>query len=333
MVKTTPSTSPKINLDFYILNAISEGKNPAKIWKELGTYKQKIDYHLKLLQVENKIRKVDYGVWEIVGQRSPNSTTPHTYGQVQEVQKYPSDFVRGHSLVFKIPIKQIRNWTSEQRQAFLKEHNILFNNLNPKTQRIVFENKKIWLADKSIVIYDSTSYFAETSQQAKSFALADLRDYLNRLSSYLHIENLNSYGFTLSKQHYALIKNALAKQYDREGKQLKVYDNGKCWLLIDNSLNLNELETIDSQQADVHNKKVQDLFNDIKKNESLLPSQITEFLKAVVIDIKDITKNQSMITNNQVMFDKNYSSHLNILWQLSNAVEDLRDTIKKSKRL
>ena len=297
----------KNNLDLIIFNAIKQGKNPAKIWKELGTYKQKISYHLKSMQAENQIRKVGYGTWEIV--KNP---------EVKEVQKSARigiSKVRCHSFLFTIDIPAtITNW--KDRRAILTKQGISFmdmNNIIGGAEGLFFKSKKVILTSKSILVYEPASYFAETSSEGKSYAIAGLRKFTEQLCTYLGM-NLSSFKFRISRQHYALIKNELAKQYNDKGEKLHIKDENGYWAVIDKSYGEDEFEAIHPKTSELDCTTLQDFFNDLKEN----PAKISEIIRV-----------QSMMTQNQLMFDKNFQSHLNILWQLGNAVDKLTDTIKK----
>ena len=84
------------------------------------------------------------------------------------------------------------------------------------------------------------------------------------------------------------------------------------WLWIDDSESLNELET----KNIVRSKQVQDWWNDNKKHDfKVTPSFLMETMNGIM--------------QNQLIFDKNMSSHLRVLADLENAIQDLRKEIKK----
>jgi len=86
------------------------------------------------------------------------------------------------------------------------------------------------------------------------------------------------YKFRVARQHYALIKNSLARQYLEDGKKLAVYSGRGLWLLIDNSYNLEELETVHPKTADKDNGKVQDFFNGLDMVEGFTPQFVLKAL-------------------------------------------------------
>ena len=115
---------------------------------------------------------------------------------------------------------------------------------------------------------------AETSTEARKYAVYDFLSFVGALERYLKADfgvSKKNPQFKVSRQHYALIKNALAKQCDREGKKLEVSNERGQWFIIDNSFNLHEAETIHPQTAEQDNIKIQNFFNGIKKFEGFTP--------------------------------------------------------------
>jgi len=82
----------------------------------------------------------------------------------------------------------------------------------------------------------------------------------------MDLSQKGQYRFKVARQHYSLMKNSLAKQYNKEGKKLNCYTDKGLWMLIDNSYNLHELETVHSKTGVKDNEIVQDFFNSLKKN-------------------------------------------------------------------
>lgn len=266
-VKVQSPTGKSENFYLTIYEYIKQGKNPAQISKELNISKQKLNWYIKPLQAENLIKKIGYGTWIINPDKSEE--------QVKESIRYAchqSGEIRGHAFIFTIDLNGIANW--QNRRQVLVKQGIEFKEAKiiGGGERLIYKGKKVMLTNSSLVIYEPESIFANTSKEAKQLAVSRMLDYVNDITSYLGI-NLPQIKFKVSRQHYALIKNALAEQYNREGKKLFVRDLGGLWLIIDNSFALNELETI-GKNSDVASKKVQDFFNGIKSYEGFTPQFI-----------------------------------------------------------
>jgi len=284
-----------------IIDEIKKGNNPAKISKEHNIKKQTLQYYLRQLKNKGIITKEGYGTWRVQKEVS-NST------KASSIKKQ----IRGHAFNWKVRFKSEIDW--ERR---LKKNNLNFQyiGINNSTPRIIFNNKKIWFTKKGLVIYEPKSFFAENSITSKGLAVFELDKTIKELGRKLKID-LSSYQFTTSREHYGLIKNELAKQYNKKGEKLYIRDDQGIWMWIDDSHSLAELENNEM----ITNKKVQDWYNDHKKhNFEVTPS----FL------LNSINK----VTENQMMFNENFESHVEAIQTLSKTVNELREEIKTLRNL
>jgi hypothetical protein len=309
--------------NFYLLvfELLKSGLRPSKICAKLSISKQALNYYTATLKRQGFIKKIGYGVWEILKdfEEKEVKTTPRvaTNAYLKEVKE---DSVRGHGLQFvlKLP-RELRNW-DRREELFIKQgidFKPLFIGSFKAGQKLEFKGRKVWILDKSIVIYEKSSYLAETAEKAKSYAIYEFKALVKALEGLLGADfsRGGNYTFKVTRQHYALVKNALAKQYDKEGKKLEVYTDRGLWFIIDNSFNLHEAETLHPQTADTDNKKVQDFFNGIKKYEGFTP----EFL------VNTIGQNAVNMDN----YAKHLQAHVESVQKLGTAVEELVKIVKK----
>ncbi len=253
-------TYPHLGKKFLLLRIISgikEEKSISTIAKETNSSKQKLQYYIRQLKENGTIEKISYGVWKV--KRSKNFQLRH----VKEVKKINDKKtpkikqVRGHAFTWRIRFRHNIDW--ERR---LKRYKIKYSRVGiTKTLRIIFDTKKIWLTKYGLVIYEPKSFFATNSIQSKGMAVYELDNTIKRLGRKLLID-LSNYQFTTSREHYGLIKNELARQYNKNGEKLYIKENGKIWMWIDDSHSLNELENNDMML----NKKIQHWYNDNKKH-------------------------------------------------------------------
>ena len=107
---------------------------------------------------------------------------------------------------------------------------------------------KVWLNSSSIVVYfpKGLSFFGETAGDTEERAFFEIIDLMDNITSRLNVSlKINkSYHIKIFGKHQSNIGNTLAKVYNREGRTLKVSNKDGLWLLIDDSFNLNELETV-----------------------------------------------------------------------------------------
>jgi hypothetical protein len=318
-----------VNLKLFVFQQLKRGLNPKKISKQFNLSETRIHYYLSSLKRDKFIKKIGYGTWEILKEftlKELQKDNPYRYGKKDNLDNnlklFKSDIVRGHAFQFTLSIDpNLRNWN--KREEILKRLDIPFKNLKiiGGGQSLTFKRRKIWLTNKSIVIFEKSSYMAETSKEAKEYAIYDMISLVGGLERYLRANFGATRGklrFKISRQHYALIKNALARQYDREGKKLYVTNEKGRWFEIDNSFNLHEAETIHPKTSEQDNKKVQDFFNGIKQYEGFTPMFLIESM--------------GKITKNQLMFDANMQSHIKAVQDLGKGVQELTKIIKELEK-
>jgi len=244
-----------------VLSLLNQGNNPSKISKELSISKQKINYYIRRLKNEGLINKIGYGTWEVKQVKLFNSNTP-PYKQVKifnsDILPKKDKKIRGHAFIWSIKLPQeIKDW--KERLEKLK---IDYRLVRGKTPRIWLNKKKIWLGQNTITLYESNSYYGYNAIESRKYAIVSLLEDLERLEKLLKI-NLGEYIFHPCREHYALIKNDLARQCNRNGEKINISDNNGEWLWIDKSDGIGELET-GNHNALVNNIGVQRWWNDMK---------------------------------------------------------------------
>ena len=311
------------NLNLFVYNQLKAGLRPSKICKQFGIKKTTIQYHLSMLKQAGLIEKIGYGVWEIIKEfdkKEVQKTTRVTSRQLGvNLNLFKQDRVRGHAFQFKINLPELRNWKNREK-LFLKKdikfEPLIIGGIN-RGQKLEFKGRKIWLTNKSIVIYEKSSYLADTSKESQERAIQDMLALMKSLEKHLqaNFKTGRYYKFKVSRQHYSLVKNALAQQYDKEGNKLQVYNEDGLWFLIDNSFNLHEAETVHPKTSVDDNRKVQNYFNGVKKFEDYTPQFVVNSMQG--------------IQNNQLVFAENMKSHIKAIQDISSATKILSEEIIK----
>ena len=309
------------NLNLFVYNQLKAGLRPSKICKQFGLKKTTIQYHLSMLKQAGLIEKIGYGVWEIIKEfdkKEVQKTTRVTSRQLGvNLNLFKQDRVRGHAFQFKINLPELRNWKNREK-LFLKKdikfEPLIIGGIN-RGQKLEFKGRKIWLTNKSIVIYEKSSYLADTSKESQERAIQDMLALMKSLEKHLqaNFKTGRYYKFKVSRQHYSLVKNALAQQYDKEGNKLQVYNEDGLWFLIDNSFNLHEAETVHPKTSVDDNRKVQNYFNGVKKFEDYTPQFVVNSMQG--------------IQNNQLVFAENMKSHIKAIQDVGNATQMLKEEI------
>lgn len=288
-----------------VLSEIKSGLSPAQISKKYDIPKQNVSYFVGKLKKQGCIEKISYGVWKylkpykkskktvVIGHKSGGGLKPNT--------------IRGHGFMFKLDLPKDHdhwdNWDDwGKREKILKDLKIKFDPYFvggvKRGQRITAQKTKVALTDKSIIINFPESYIAETPTLAKKDAVAKFLRVVKHLERIMraNFSEFGKYKFRVSRQHYALIKNSLARQYLEDQynkKKLHIYSGRGLWLLIDNSFNLEELEAVHKNTAVKDSTKVQDFFNGLDMVEGYTPQFILKQLSinnAQLLEYKEQNK-------------------------------------------
>ena len=333
-----PPPKPRLR----ILTLLKEGIPPAKIWRIMGIPESTLQYHLTILKKRGCIQKLGRSAWRVIN--PPESTKKITAGSSYVGQKQPRDesqknlyefipdCVRGHAFTFRLKVpKNMRNWTNKKREQYLTKKKIPYILLGIRGggQRLLIDGRKVWLTNSSIVVYDTGSYFADTAMEAKGDAIRNFHSIIKKVERMLHTEFTigSDYKFRVSRQHFALLKNALAQQCIREGTKLEVRSEGdnSLWFLIDDSsvdgIRLNEAETVHPSTAMTDNKKVQNFFNSLKET-PLTTGFILEAMNGIQV-------NQAAIGTNQAAFAANLDSHTAAIQEIASTIKQLTGLLEQ----
>lgn len=314
------------------------------------TFKQRMNNYTSLLKNELKyIEKISYGVWKIKKKwdqkevdnllKKVKKTTRIGINQLEEVKDLKE--VRGHAVQIKLELPEgYKNWEN-RRKIFdligLKyQDHFIGGSLRGELGEI---NKvKIHFYNKSIVVnFDEKSFFAETSKKSKSYALKEFLRIIKKLERMFNNSPLSQFGkykFKITRQHYALIKNALARQYINEKKKLEVYTGKGLWLLIDDSFNLEELETVHKETAVEDNDQVQEHFNNIKETpieviKELKPTNVKEILtessKQILATAKQCKKTEDKLD----YYAENQVTHVGLMKRITERIDKMDERDQK----
>jgi len=314
-MKESKNLANKKNLYFTILNKLKQGTNLSKIKEDFSISKQKLNYYLNKLKKDGYIKNKGYGYYEVkdLGKDTINSHT----------QK----LIRGHAFIWTIKLPQeIKGW--DKRIEILEKNKIKFKLIGvlKTTPRIFINNKKIWLGNKTLTIFEPNSFYGNNAIQSRKYAVFKLLSTLEAFERKFNI-NIKPYTFKPAREHYGLIKNDLAIQCNKKGEKIHVRDDLEGeWLWIDNSESLGELET-GGKKALTRNIQVQKWWNDNKKhNFQVTPTFLMESInKLTAIQIE---------TNNQLFqYAEQNKQHLKLIQEYRKENRFWRNNqIKKMKK-
>ena len=314
---------------FYLsaLELIKEGKNPTKICDILEVTKQRLNYYLSTLKRCGCIEKIGYGTWKYIkdfDEKEVKKTV--VIGRNSGDTLKPND-VRGHGFLFKLELpNKFKNWNKRENilnQLKIKHRPYYVGGIK-RGQRLTAQNTKVALTDKSILVNFPESYIRETATLAQKDAIAKFLRVVKHLERILraNFSQFGKYKFKVSRQHYALIKNSLARQYlnnEYNSKKLHVYAGRGLFLLIDNSYNLEEIESVHKDTAVKDNEKVQDFFSGLDMVEGYTPQFV----------LKAIANN----TRNLGNYAQHLTAHVESITKLGTSVEELTKLVKEIKNV
>jgi hypothetical protein len=170
------------------------------------------------------------------------------------------------------------------------------------------------------------SFYGKNAIECRKLAIYSLLDTLKLLESTLHIK-IKQFNFTPNREHFSMIKNALAEQCNKNNEKINVFNEKGLWLSIDNSFNLNELETLGtmSNQPLETNLRVQKWWNDNKQTDfKVTPSFLLESLNK-------ITQNQLYESSKWAEYGHDIVEHKEAIKKLGDSIIELTNIIKELK--
>jgi hypothetical protein len=156
--------------------------------------------------------------------------------------------------------------------------------LREKSNRFIIDDNTVRLYKNSMEIYSAETlmFEAEDEQRATSLSFQYWNKIFKRLEHDLGIILIKNrcHNFKIVNSHYAEIDNELAKEYNKRKVILNIYgtDDGKLWFKIDNSWQLHEAETLHPERSKKDMTRVKALFNDIRDNDHIPISRISQYL-------------------------------------------------------
>jgi len=346
--KTHPKKQHRSNSIYVTFEHILNGGIPKQLWKNKILKKHKVLYALTVLRRSNYVVKRGKGVWEATIDKLPKDRSNFTRGITQGVTNKHTpildrkpDTVRLHGMriLIKLP-SRLEGW--KDRVKLLKKLKIDYVPI-VQGQRISFEKvEKIWLTKDSIYIYFSTrdkkaqsqppfSWYANNADDALLIATNYILKFIGRLERHLHANFTlgGKYRIKFTNRHYSLIKNAIARKYNDENKKFFGFDDTGCWIIIDNSFNLLELETIHPDTAHDDNKIVQEGLNGWKKG--FTPQVLAKSISDVSNQLQTATGVIETSVKNQDYYGQHIRDHVGAIQDLGTGVRELTKLIKNLK--
>ena len=308
----------KINFELDIINLLKKGLKIPQIANHLNISMPNLSYYLSSLKKQNVIKKVGYGVWEIIPSGEVKILEKATHKANLQVKNKVKN-VRGHAFIWKIKPNKKFNYIELLNSKNIKYELKGFS----KTPRIILNNKKIWLGSNYITIFEPkiNSYFETNTINSKKNAIYSLLEDITAIKS---LFGEFRYTFTCRRQHYGFVNSPEALHFINKSKKILIKNEKGYWFSIDYSQNnYKESETIHEKDADIDGLGYQNLMNSHEKtNFKVTPDYILNgFNKLIQIQMQEVS--------NWKEYSKDIVEHKNAIKVLGVGILDLRKEVKK----
>lgn len=307
-----------------VLAFIKSGLAPAQISKKYKIPKQTLSYTVGKLKQNGCIEKVGYGTWRYIKplKEVPKTTTTHSDRLSEKSGTSVKKEIRGHAFIWRIRFYNPYNWEKIVRSYCKKK--LTFQRISSgKVIRLIFNHRKIWLSAKGMTIYEPIDFMGRSSFETKGKAVFEMDRLIKNLLKELNLK-FRPYKFTTSREHYGIIKNELARQYnDKKQKLVIKSEDGNIWMWIDDSKGLGELENNDAMIS----RKVQNHWNDHKKHNFEVDASFV---------LNGFDKQGQMIMKNAKHLNfhaENMRRHVGAVEELGNGVRELTKWVMELRGL
>lgn len=186
----------------------------------------------------------------------------------------------------------------DKTEAFLKK-------INKVGKAVEFiEGNYVTYNENFVQIMAKKDFWAETPLDAEQQSLEYWTKFILKLEQKLKVVLLkDAYeNIRYSKSgEFAETNNELAVDFNnrRDKLQIRGTEDNKVWLIVDNSFNLNEMETTHSKFSMDDSVKVTDHFNDIRDFPVMRPSEISQIVGEISRNVEELSRQQAMMCNSQ----------------------------------
>lgn len=216
---------------------------------------------------------------------------------------------RGHAFNFKVYFPKETINLNQKDKVILEHSDKRINKLEFGSYQLKYKKYTIWINKKSLTIYSNNSYYATDALHSKFRQLKEINNLVAYLKQRYELRGL--FGIELFREHYGLIFNKFAEWCNKNGYKLSLKNKGNKEILwIDNSrkddIGLNEFES----DSPTRINKADRYFQDQEK---------TSWEVTPTFVLNAINK----VTQNQLMFNNNFESHVEAIRTLSSTVKEL----------
>jgi hypothetical protein len=313
-----------------IVSLFVEGFDVRVMPSKLGISRTYFYSHLKILKDNGVVERVGYGVWQLNQTRwedfSSKLELPDAVALKSESSsdQFPVGVKRAHALQFTMPYPF--SFPTRKQEALLKRQDVKYEGIGIDGLWVGFSFVlgdwivKMYPTTMSCTLRKGVSFYSTDAYEA---SFVGIHDFLKAVVKKLEVWSGKSwkkgklYRFKTSRQHIALIKDALAKNYRLQKKKLFVRSPaGTLWLLADFSFSEDELEGVDGRKAPGDAEVVETFMNSVKSTGTTMQDVLNMF-----------AKNQEQMS----FYAENMVSHVKAVQKLGAGVEELTGVVKNIK--
>lgn len=278
----------------------------AKTLIKLTNLKQRTLYKkLNLLKDKGLIENI-FPIWKLLN------------GQVKYVQSLlKSDIFELHNLSYVLKLISKPDWWSKRKPRLMRlkgwqfsNHNFGKNNSNPY-QQIINENFVIQTFPESIILISRKRYYSNFPYEVITQAIndvLDIIDYFQELVRYKFFKE-GIPALEIRGSDFNRLSDHLANHCKKEGRRFLVEldKNRKVWVDYSEPFG-KEANYPEGQEI------LEKVTKDFLLNKPLMNSELQGLIQQV--------------TKNQLIFDANMSSHLEVLENIGQAITELKEEVK-----
>lgn len=240
-------------------------------------------------------------------------------GQVKYVQSLlkSNDIFELHNLSYVLKLVKTPNWWNKRKPVLRRlrgwnfsEHPFGKNNSNPY-QQLINEYFAIQTYPEAIIIISRKRYYSNSPYETISEAIGDVLDIIDYLEERFKFKLfLNEIpALEIRGSHFNRLSDHLAEHCKKEGHRFLVEldKNRKVW--VDYS---------EPFGKEANYPEGQEILEKVTKDFLIKKPMLNSELQMMV----------QKVTQNQMMFDRNFQSHLKVIKDLGRAVKELKNQIK-----
>lgn len=340
-----------------IIKYINRGYSLTKISKTLKISKQKLNYYIRILKKNNVVSKVGLGVYEIDESKIKDFLRSKDKRTTSKYNNQKRNTVRGHGWQFKVVVDVdsllLKNALDFNKIKYRDTNHVTWTGFKFKIKGWTVEKTPkgfvVWFSkNRSVYSQDAKETFKEAIYLLKIEVLQKLESILDKSLKKQLKKNIKAYEFSVSNEHYALIKNEYAKLMRMNKEKLFVYnEDNKLWLIADYSFSIDELEAVLVGKAQQHANYVKKFFNDAEQTGKTIKDVSSEvgdvssdlgetqkIVREISLQMKGFSTglNQTQrliqdVTKNQEYYAENMVSHVKAIQDLGKGINELRSLL------